>query len=149
MSQPVLRLDTHALTDDEAAVVGDLLHDLGVQGEELQPHLGVPEVLDALVVLSSDSMRVVFEAMLAAAGGAAAAKLGALLRKLPRRKVPGEDVEGQLVVSSDENGGFLVTREAAEDADAMAAMLHFDTGLLAPGDILVWDPESRKWRRRS
>ncbi len=29
----------------------------------------------------------------------------------------------------------------------MTAMLHFDTGLLAPGDVLVWDSEIRKWRR--
>ena len=149
MTRPILRVDTNDLPDEEFAVVERLLEDLGVQGEELQPHVGVPEVLDTLLVLSGDSLHVVFEAMLGAAGGAAAAKLGELLRRLPSRSAPGSATGTQAIADRDGGGYFLVTKEATEDPDAMTAMLHFDTRLLAAGEALVWDPEIRKWRRQS
>lgn len=148
MTRPILRVDTHTLPDDEFAAVEQLLDALGVQGEELQPHLGIPEALDALLVLSTDSLQIAFEAMLAAAGGAAGAKLGDLLGRLPRRR----NGEAQVIAGGTPGGEdavFLVTKEAAGDADAMNAMLHFDIGLLSPGDVIVWDPQTRKWRRQS
>jgi hypothetical protein len=149
MTRPILRVDTNALPDEEFAVVEQLLHDLGVQGEELPPHVGVPEALDTLLVLSADSLHVVFDAMLAAAGGAAAAKLGEVLRRLPRRPAPAAAGEAQLVADRDGGGCFLVTAEAVGDPDAMTAMLHFDTALLTQADVLVWDSGIRKWRRRA
>ncbi|WP_433796779.1 hypothetical protein [Actinoplanes sp. CA-252034] len=147
MTRPIVHLDTSSLTDEQFAVVSELLDALGVEGEELSPHLGIPDELGQLLVFSTDSLGVLWDAMLATAGGAAAVKLTELLRRLPRRRnARGE--QGRVVSVRDDQVAFVVSDAALADEAAMTAMRHVDTAALQPGTVLVWDPAARRWRGR-
>jgi hypothetical protein len=141
MTKPLVRLDIAELDDSDAAAVSELLDDLGVSGEELYRHLGAIDELAQVLVFSTDSLHVVFDGMLAAAGGAAGAKLAALLRRLPARKG-----KHRLIADRRRGVGFLVDQTSLEDSRAMDAMLRFDLASLADGIVLVWDPETARWK---
>jgi hypothetical protein len=141
MTIPLVRLDIAALDDAEVTAVSDLLDDLGVDGEELYGHLGVVDEMAQLLVFSTDSLHVVFEAMLAAAGTAAASKLADLLRRLPAR-----NGERRLLADRHRGSGFVVDRAALDDQRAMDALVRFDTDALADGVLLSWDAETSRWR---
>ena len=149
MTKPVVRIGVDALTDAEATEVSRLLDELGLEGEERSGHLGLADYLEPLLTFGTDSLRLLFEGMVTAAGGAAATRLGDLVKRLPsgRTRTPaGETLTGVIVSGDRERAGFLVDEHAQNDPEALTAMLHFDLNALPEGSVLVWDAGTRRWQ---
>lgn len=151
MTRPVVRIDLADLPEDRVAEVADLLDELGLTGEELAAHLGLAdELTQQLLAFSVDSLHDVFEGVLAAAGAAAAAKMGSLIKSLPPRTAKHPVwgvVAGWLLAGRKERSGFLLDQDSLTDETAITSMLHFDPASMPPGTILAWDRRQKKWRR--
>jgi hypothetical protein len=151
MTKPAVRLDIDDLTDAEATEVARLLSELGLEGEERSGHLGVTDWLEPLMTFGTDSLQSFFEGVVAAAGGAAAAKLGDLVKRLPAGKTrtpDGEPLTGVIVSGDTEGSGFLMDENVQNSEEAVTVMLHFDLSALPEGTLMVWDPGARRWRAR-
>jgi hypothetical protein len=146
--RPVVRLEIAALGDADVTEVLALLDELGLAGEQLSRHVGIVDELAGLLVFSGDSLQTVFDAILTAAGGAAAAKFGALLGRLPNRSIEstaGKTVSGRLIYWRAEQIGFLIDVPALQDEEALKAMWAFDTAGAPTGMVLAWNAKQQRW----
>lgn len=140
----VISADLSHLTEAEADDFVDAAAELGLDVDELAPHLGVST---EVVVLASTTLGTVCAKLIDIAGGSAAQKLWDLLRRLLRRKPEPQGIEdGQQRIT------FVWDEPARSDGlAATAAMITVCQAIAAipDGTVLNWDPKAGQWRYES
>jgi hypothetical protein len=140
----VISADLSDLTEAEADAFVDAAAELGLDVDDLPPHMGV--ALE-ITVVASTTLAAVCAKLIAMAGDGAALKLWELIRPLFHRK-PGplaiEDRQQRVTFVWDEHArqdGPLATAALITIGQAVAA--------IPDGTVLTWDPKARQWRYAS
>jgi len=137
----VISADLRHLTEAEADDFVDAAAGLGLDVDDLPPHLGVSA---EVVVLASTTLGAVCAKLIDIAGGSAAQKLWDLIRRLLHRQAGPqgiEDVQQRITFVWDEparRDGPLATAAMITVCQSIAA--------IPDGTVLNWDPKAGQWR---
>jgi hypothetical protein len=136
----VISADLSHLTGAEADDFVDAAAELGLDVDELAPHLGVST---EVVVLASTTLGAVCAKLIEIAASSAAQKLWDLLKRLLRGKQEPQGIEDR-----QQRITFVWDEQAKRDGlVATAAMIKVCQAIAAipDGTVLNWDPEAGQW----
>jgi hypothetical protein len=139
----VISADLSHLTEAEADDFVDAAAGLGLDVDELAPHLGIST---EVVVLASTTLGAVCAKLIDIAGSSAAQKLWDLLKRL----LPGQQEQG--IEDRQQRITFVWDEQAKRDGlVATAAMIKVCQAIAAipDGTVLNWDPKAGQWRYES